>query len=111
MKKIAVHAPRVSYYKGGAERYILNLLIELSKKNKDISLITYNSLKKTEWFIKFSREFKGKIYLLDSKEMGKNFNKFADAPKPDLWDKESRIFGKEANKFYQKNKFDTIICH
>jgi hypothetical protein len=43
MKKIAIHAPRVSYYKGGAERYILSLLIELSKKNKEISLITYDA--------------------------------------------------------------------
>ena len=111
MKKIAVHAPRVSYYKGGAERYILNLLIELSNKNKDISLITYNSPKKTEWFIKFSREFKGKIHLLNSREMNKNFNKFANASKPGLWDEESRMFGKETNKFYQKNKFDVIICH
>jgi len=111
MKRIAIHAPRVSYYKGGAERYILNLLIELSKKNKNISLITYNPPKKTEWFIKFSREFKGKIYLLNSKEMNNNFKEFTNASKPSLWDEESRIFGKETNKFYQKNKFDAIICH
>lgn len=111
MKKVAIHAPRVSYYKGGAERYILNLLIELSKRNKNISLITYNAPKKTEWFLKFSNDFKGKIYLLGSKKMDDNFDKFSNASKPSLWDKESRIFGKESEKFYENNKFDSIICH
>ncbi len=111
MKKIAIHAPRVSYYQGGAERYILNLLIELSKENRKISLITYDAPKKTEWFLKFSEEFKGKIYLLGCKEMDNNFYKFAKASKPSLWDKESKIFGKETKKFYEKNKFDSIICH
>ena len=34
--KIAMHAPRVSYYYGGAERYILNMVLALQKINKDI---------------------------------------------------------------------------
>lgn len=111
MKKIAVHAPRVTYYKGGAERYILNLLIELSRKHSNISLVTYNAPKKTEWFLQFSRDFKGKICLLDSQNIDKCFNKFKNASKPKSWDQESKIFGEDSSKFYRENNFDVIICH
>ena len=82
MKKIAVHAPRVTYYKGGTERYILNLLIELSKRTTQISLISYDAPQKTEWFQKFSEKFRGKIYLLKSVKIDKYFNEFFNASIP-----------------------------
>lgn len=111
MRLIAVHAPRVTYYQGGAERYVLNLLIELSKRDKKISLISYDAPKKTGWFKDFTKKFKGNIYLLKSKKIDKKFKIFKSASKPSIWDMESKLFGEEASKFYLKNKFEVIICH
>jgi len=111
MKNIVVHAPRVTYYKGGAERYILNLLVELSKRNNKISLISYDAPRQTEWFLKFLEEFRGRIYLLKSVKMDNSFNRFINASEPKLWDEESKIFGKETKKFYEKNNFEAVICH
>lgn len=111
MKNLAVHAPRVAYYNGGAERYILNLLKELSIRNQKISLITYDAPIKTEWFLKFVKHFQGQIYLLKSQKMKAEFKNFVNASKPNLWDKESKIFGKETLNFYKKKSFDAIICH
>jgi len=99
--KIAIHSPRVSYYYGGAERYILNMSLALQKINKDISLITYNAPKK----------FKGKIVLLNSKEMNQKFGYFKDATKPLLWDLESKLFSKASKDYYENNKFDLISLH
>lgn len=106
-----MHAPRVTYYHGGAERYILSLLIELSRKNYPVSLLTYDAPQKTEWFMDFVNKFKGKIYLLKSTKMDNNFIKFQNATTPSLWDQESKIFGNDAKQFYQKNKISVIICH
>lgn len=106
-----MHAPRVTYYQGGAERYILSLLIMLSRKNYPVSLLAYDAPQKTEWFIDFVNKFRGKIYLLKSVKMDNNFSKFRNAATPFLWDKESKIFGNDAKKFYKKNKISAIISH
>jgi len=111
MKEIAIHSPRVSYYYGGAERYILNVLIELSKKHHNISLISYDAPEKTEWFNLFLKKFNGKVYLLKSKKMDKNFEIFKNATKPKIWDRESRLFGSETFSFYKKIHFDFVVCH
>jgi glycosyltransferase involved in cell wall biosynthesis len=111
MGGIAVHAPRVTYYKGGAERYILNLLVELSRNRSDISLVSYDSPKKSEWFLEFSKKFKGKIYLVRSSKMDGHFGEFVNASKPALWDKESKMFGNETKQFYEKGRFRTVVCH
>lgn len=111
MKEIAIHAPRVTYYKGGAERYILNLLLELARGKFKICLITYDAPKKTEWFLKFKKEFEGDIYLLKSEKLDKNFKLFVNASISDTWDRESRIFGEELSEFYKKKNFQKIVCH
>ncbi len=109
--KIAIHSPRVSYYYGGAERYILNMSLALQKINKDISLITYNAPKKTKWFKEFQQKFKGKIVLLDSNEINQKFNLFRYANKSSLWDLESKLFSKASKDYYKNNKFDLISIH
>ena len=111
MKTIAVHAPRVTYYCGGAERYVLNLLVELSKRNSCISLVSYDAPKKSEWFRKFIKNFNGTVCLLKSSKMRSKFDKFSKAFSPSLWDEESKIFGEETKKFYRKNSFDLVVCH
>ena len=109
--KIAINAPRVSYYYGGAERYILNMAFALQKINKKVHLISYDSPKKTKWFIEFKKKFKGKIILLKSKEFDKNFYKFKNATKPHMWDLESKLFSKITKEYYKNNKFDIISLH
>ena len=109
--KIAIQAPRASYYCGGAERYILNLALELQKLENKVFLITYNSPKKTKWFSTFKKMFKGKIILLESNELNKNFHKFKEATKPNLWDLESKLFSKITAPYYQKKRFDIISLH
>ena len=102
--RIAIHAPRVSYYCGGAERYILNLASELQKLGNKIFLITYDSPKKTKWFDEFLKKFKGEIISLRSKEFDDNFHKFKNATKPNMWDLESKLFSRITNFYYKKNK-------
>jgi len=109
--KIAIHAPRVSYYHGGVERYILNMVLSLQKINKNIYLITYDSPKKTKWFKEFRKKFKGEIILFKSKEIDRNFHKFENATKPSLWDLESKLFSKVSRKYYRENNFNIISLH
>jgi len=109
--KIAIQAPRASYYHGGAERYILNLALELQKLGNEVFLITYNSPKKTKWLNNFKKTFKGEIIFLESEELNENFHRFKKATKPNLWDLESKLFSKITAKYYKKNKFDIISLH
>lgn len=111
MKKIAIHSPRVSYYTGGAERYILNLTKELIKSRKKILLITYDAPKKSEWFKEFFRKYNKNIVLLKCTNLDKNFYKYKQATNPKIWDEESRIFSKEAKKFYLNSNICTIVYH
>ena len=96
---------------GGAERYIINYSKELRNLGQDVYLVTYDSPTKSEWFNKFKREFKGKIILIKSKKIDKQFEKFKNATNPFLWDKESLLFGKESQDFYDNNDFDLIALH
>lgn len=109
--RIAIQAPRVSYYYGGAERYILNLALELQRLGNEVFLITYNSPKKTKWINNFKKTFKGKIIFLESEELNENFHRFKAATKPNLWDLESKLFSKITSQYYKKNKFDIISLH
>jgi glycosyltransferase involved in cell wall biosynthesis len=109
--RIAIHAPRVSYYMGGAERYIINYTKELKNLGEDIYLITYDAPEKSEWFKEFKKKFKGKIILIKSKKIDLQFKKFQNATKPLLWDRESLLFGNESKYFYEKNHFDLIVLH
>ncbi len=95
--KIAIQSPRASYYNGGAERYILNLALELQRLGNRVFLITYNSPNKTKWFNNFKETFKGKIVFLESKELREKFHRFREATKPNLWDLERSRF---VNKIY-----------
>jgi hypothetical protein len=49
------------------------MAITLQNLNKKVFLITYDALKKTEWFKKFKKEFKGKLILLKSHKLNENF--------------------------------------
>lgn len=109
--KIAIQAPRVSYYCGGAERYILNLALELQSLRNNVSLITYNSPRKTKWLKNFQKIFRGEIIFLESKELNEKFPRFKEATKPFLWDLESKLFSKITAQYYKKNKFDIISLH
>jgi len=108
---IAIISPRVTYYRGGAERYILNYLIEASKINKEIYLITFNAPKKSPWFISFEKKFKGKIILVNSKKLSNQFNLFKNAFNPKIWDKESLFFSKDYSPLIQKLKINKLIYH
>ena len=55
--KIAIHSPRVSYFYGGTERYIINMVLHLSEKF-DVFLFTLDSPEESEWFKKFKKKFK-----------------------------------------------------
>lgn len=96
---------------GGAERYIINYSKELKNLGQDVYLVTYDSPEKSEWFNKFKKEFKGKIVLIKSKKIDRQFKKFQNATKFFLWDRESLLFGKESQKFYDNNTFDLIVLH
>ncbi len=109
--KIAIHSPRVSYYCGGTERYILNLCIYLRKLGLDVSLITYDASKKSDWFKRFYNDFDGQVYFFKSDKMNSLFNKFSIATEPDIWDKESKLFSSLTKKFYNFLDFTHIIYH
>jgi len=109
--RLSVHSARASYYKGGAERYILNLCTHLTDLNVDVSLVTCDAPEKSEWFKEFIKNFKGKIFLIRSKELDKKFKKFKEATKPWYWDKESILFSKATNNFYEKSGFTDISYH
>jgi glycosyltransferase involved in cell wall biosynthesis len=108
---LAIHSQRASYYYGGTERYVLNMALELQKLGEKISLVTYNAPIKSEWFLKFKKNFKGNIIFLKSKELDKNFKIFKKATEPEQWDKESILFSRLSKKIYERNDFDLIIFH
>ncbi len=110
-RKFALHAPRVSYYYGGAERFILNFLEESIRQKKNITLVTYDAPEKSEWFKRFYRKCKNKIILIKSTKLDKLFTKFKKATKPLQWDKESRLFSEEANKVCYSRDFTNISYH
>lgn len=109
--KLIVHSPRVSYYYGGAENFILQSTLAMQSLEDNIILVTYDAPKKSDWFREFSKKFKGKIILIKSKEMDNHFYLFKDSTIPKIWDKESILFSKATKELYKYLKSDVITYH
>jgi hypothetical protein len=110
--KIGIIQPRLSYYKGGGEKYCMDSLIELANKTKDIFIIytTKSPLKNSSLYENFKKICPENIVIneISVPEKWKNLYSIKPGEIRLRWDSESLFFNKEILPLIEKEKIDLV---
>ena len=112
--RILVHQPRLSYYIGGGETVPLMQAKILSQLGHHIEISTSKPPRFSSVFLNFLKTNPEiKIHYIALKKEDWDLYKKEAGNSRARWDKESILFGKEAQKFYSNTRiyWDLIITH